>query len=82
MVLRRRRVSLRVVLERVCVGLRILQRLAEREMEMIAVLLADIGPRDLPAHDVDVVGLEAERLEVGEAPPCLARLGRSSMLLR
>ena len=70
------RVSFRVVLERFRERLRVLERLAEREVEVIAVLFADVGPRELPAHDGDVARLEAERLEVGEAPPGLAEVGK------
>ena len=51
---------------------RVLQRLAEREMQVEAVVVGQPLPRQRRAHRRDVVGSEAEGLEVGEAPPGLA----------
>src|SRR5579862_27226 len=53
----------------------VLQRLAEREMEVEAVLVLDVASRDLLAHRGRVVRREAEGLEVRKAPPRLAEAG-------
>jgi hypothetical protein len=53
----------------------VLQRLAERELEVNPVVVGHIGARELPAHRLDVRRVEAEGLQVGEAPPRLAVTG-------
>ena len=53
----------------------VLQRLAEREMEMKLVLFGQIGRGERRLHRGDVRRVEADGLQVGEAPPDLAEAG-------
>ena len=66
------RVSGQVVAERRCILARILQRLAQGEIEVVTVLIAEIRARQLALHRGHVRGIEAEGLEVGQAPVGLA----------
>ena len=68
-------VARRVSFEGLVVGPGVLERLAEREreVELVRTVLFQRGqPR---AHRLDLLGAEAEGLEVGEAPPGLAGFG-------
>ena len=51
----------------------ILERLAEREVKMKAVILADAGRVKRLLHCGNVVVAEADRLQIGKAPPDLAQ---------
>ena len=53
----------------------ILQRLAEREMEMEAILPADRRVRQRGLHRGGICRIELHRLQIGEAPPDLAQPG-------
>ena len=64
-------VALGVVPERALVLGLVLERLAERELEVAALLAVDLAAQR-GAHRRDLVGGEAEGLEVREAPPGLA----------
>src|SRR6185436_2736936 len=65
------RVAARVLIERRRVFAHVFERLAEREMEMEAVVVGEIFALDLRTHGGDVIGREAEGLEVRETPPYL-----------
>src|SRR5262249_49572755 len=65
-------VALRVVLERRGIVARVLERLAHREVEVIAVLVDEIGARELSPHGGEIGIGEAEGLEIREAPVRLA----------
>src|ERR1700731_963051 len=58
-----------VVFERRAVVLLILEALAQGEMEVIAIFGLKITARQLRLHQPQVVGAEAEGLEIGETPP-------------
>ena len=61
--------------ERIGVFGAILQRLAQREIEMEAMLGVEIITKELRAHRRDLVVAEAEGLEIGETPIRLAEAG-------
>ena len=62
----------RVLFERRRVVLEVLERLAEREVEVHAVLEPEVVTQELRAHRGDVVLAETEGLQVREAPVRLA----------
>ena len=68
------RIAPRVELERLVVLAAILERLAEREAEVIAVRRAECAGVDLLAHGRDLRVREAIGLEVGEAPVRVAEI--------
>src|SRR5256885_14122230 len=47
----------------------ILERLAERELELQAIVVPEVLPRQLRLHGRDIAGAEAEGLQVREAEP-------------
>ena len=63
------RIAACVRLEGLGVLLRVLERLAQREVEVKAVIVDEVGTRKLRAHRRDVIAAETISLEVGEAPP-------------
>ena len=65
---------MRVVRERCGVFAAILERLAQCEVEMIAILGSEVVAGELCTHRVDLCVVEAERLEVCEAPVRLAEM--------
>ena len=69
------RVAAQVMLERLRVFVGILQRLADREFEMQAILRAEVAALQLLAHRLQLIGVEAEGLQVGQAPVRLAETG-------
>ena len=66
------RVARTVMLEGGRVFVAVFQRLAQREVEMQPVLGVEVAALQLRAHAGDVGIVEAEGLEVGQAPPCVA----------
>src|ERR1700734_3049715 len=48
-------IALRVLLERLGVGVRVLEGLAEREMQVIAILLGKVRARLLSAHRGEII---------------------------
>jgi hypothetical protein len=65
------RIALAVVLEGLLETSGVLEGLAEREVQVEAVLRAQVVARQRGAHRLDVRVAEADRLEVGQAPPAL-----------
>ena len=65
-----------VVAERGCEIAGVLQGLAERIVQMQAVVVAKLGARHHLAHRRDLGRLEPHRLQVGEAPVGLAEARR------
>src|SRR5918994_7664917 len=65
-------IALRIMDEARLGVLAILERLAEREMEMEAVVVAEPFRVQGRPHGVDIGILEADRLEIGQAPPDFA----------
>ncbi len=65
-----------VVAERRCEIAGVLQRLAERVVQVEAVVVAQVGARHRLAHRPSLGRLEPHRLQVGEAPVGLAEAGR------
>src|SRR6185312_17114390 len=51
------------------IGRRVLERLAQRELEMHPVVIRDIPTRERLAHGVHIFLAEAESLEISQAPP-------------
>ena len=49
-------IALRVLLERLGVSVRVLESLAEREMQVIAILLGKVRARLLSAHRGEIIG--------------------------
>src|SRR5690349_10629910 len=49
----------------------ILERLAEREVEVESILGRKLGCRDRPAHCLDFLVGKSKGLQIGEAPPDL-----------
>ena len=68
-------IAVAVVRERRRVVAGILQRLAQGEVQVQAVLVRKIGARALRTHHRHVVVAEAEGLQVGQAPPHFAEAG-------
>ena len=54
----------------------VLERLAERVVEVQPVVVAELAAAELRLHGRDFLGLEPARLEVGEAPPGFAETRR------
>ena len=77
-------VAVRIVRERARVVLAIFQRLAERERDVQPVLPCKIVARERRAHVRDLGFVEAERLEIREAPVRLAevRIERDAAAIR
>ncbi len=69
-----RAVAAVVLLEGARVLAAILQRLAERERELGARLVGESRRLELALHRLDIRVVEAERLQVREAPPGLAEI--------
>src|ERR1043166_5549341 len=69
------RVALGIVLEGLGMAALVLQRLAQREIEPDAILLAEISAPDLRAHALGIARSETEGLEIGEAAPGFAEIG-------
>ncbi len=65
-----------VVLEGLGCRLAILERLSQGEMEMKAVLLAEVLPQQLGPHRLEIRVGEPKGLEVGKTPPGLAESRR------
>src|SRR6185369_3686891 len=65
-----------VVLERLRELPGILERLAEREMKVKAILGRELAARQLRLHRLDIGRLELERLQICQAPIRLAELRR------
>lgn len=61
--------------ERIGVVGAILQRLAEREIEMETMFCVDVRTNELRAHRRDLVVVETEGLEIGETPVRLSEAG-------
>ncbi len=59
--------------KRLVVALEVLQRLAERIVQVQPVLVVEVGRRQRAQHGRDLLGAEVEGLEVGQAPPRLAQ---------
>src|SRR5579883_1361007 len=72
MLLAPQRVAARIVAEGAFVRGAILESLAEREMQVQAILARQARPLERARHRLDVTVLEAKGLEVREAPPGLA----------
>jgi hypothetical protein len=66
-------VAMPVMLERDLVFALVLQRLADREFQVLAVFGGEPRLVQLPPHRGQVVGGKAEGLQVGQTPPDLAR---------
>jgi hypothetical protein len=64
------------VLEGLCILPAVLERLAEREVQVKAILGRELAARQLRLHRLDVRRLELECLEVGETPIRFAELRR------
>ena len=59
--------------ERLVASAEVVQRLAERELEMEAIVVLEVVATERLLHGGNVGLVELDRLEVGEAPPGLAQ---------
>ena len=69
------RIGVRIAFERRRIVTRILQRLAQREAEMQALVVIQIQSLQLRAHRCDIGLVEAHGLQVGQAPPGTSEAG-------
>src|SRR6185369_4017111 len=66
-------IALCVVSKRLLVGLAVFERLAERELEMKAVIVCQVIALERPAYRPDIILRETEGLEIGKTPVSLAQ---------